>query len=202
MRLVLVATLVLLAALALACPSDNQSPGDVVLGDFTFEADPVDGGCPFAGAGEPLRFMGTLSLDSRTGAAWLTTNSYEHQGTFSTGSMSVRAEAERIAPLPCSGMTTNAAPMRVIEEISARLYLEEEARAVGGCPWPVDATPDGGMAWDSERLRDGGLDVRLVCGTLTDRFVPTEPSVCKGSNDASVPFEGCEVLFKLSGRPD
>lgn len=195
LRLATAAALIPAALFAIHC-TPEKLPGDVVVGTFRFEAKFQQENCRLADAGLDLEpFVGTVSMSSDAGTAYLTVNGTDHVGSLENGLLRVVGSGERRLPPPfesdagpCSG--------QVEEQIVAQMLGEAETLRLGGnCPplprdadggvlppEPPAATPDGGQPGDA------GLDVRLVCGSMTDSIKPAQ-STCAAPE--------CQVIYSL-----
>jgi hypothetical protein len=175
------AALLALAA-AWACSTPPQLPGDRVIGSFAFETRPLpseDGGCPFADEpGGVSSFVGTITSDSSTGAAYLVVGGFRHSGTLEGDQLDVASHTQAKLKGVCSGEAA------LSERIQARLVPEDLARVAGGCE-----ELDGAVAPPRDGGADAGQLVALVCGTLSDEFTPNGDGGC-----------ACAVLYELAGR--
>jgi hypothetical protein len=187
--------LALLAALAASCPVQDSFPGDTVLGTFDFKSalssdecrlDP-DGGAPVPGA-----FSGTLSYDSRTLEAYLTVGSTVLRGTLSGDRLGVGAQAVRKLPVAsCDGTLDESLEGQLIAAAPARaadFSCDALAALDGGAP-ALDGGLDAGPS-------DGGLDVALFCGSLSDQLAgPADAGA-----DAACRLDPCRMVHSISGR--
>lgn len=170
------------AAALMACPSQTPVPGDTVVGAFGFQTWLTRDGCSLADAGMPASFTGTVSYDSATGRAYLTSGAGNLEGTVSGDFLDLGGRAERGFPKSsCAGWLS--------ERLTARMIGEAEARAAGySC--------DAGLSLDAgsgATQGDAGFGAVLICGTITDELSGPEDG---GDACYRAP---CAVEFALSG---
>jgi hypothetical protein len=186
------------ALLLCACPARTPVPGDVVIGTFGFAVSrpPYQDGCQFVrdgGSGEPVMidpedFVATLSYTSGgPGArpAYFNSGATQIEGTLQADTLVVESKpVERDLPLPCA-QDAGVCHGTLVERIEIRLLSAAQVEA-GGCAaiGSVDAGPP------PDPAPDGGVDVRLVCGWITDEFKP--PGSCSCAP--------CLVVYAVSGE--
>ncbi len=181
-----------LAAAAALTTCTTSFPGDVVVGAFDFVTSPLSNTCPLyggddagtdGGTGMPSSFTGTVSYDSRTGNAYLTTAAGSLSGTLSGDVLDLSGQAQREIPAAtCEGSLS--------EQLTARMIGEEEALAAGGvCPAPLAA--DGGAAAGTS---DAGTSVVIICGRITDKLAGPD-----GGGGDGCAFTPCAMEFSLTG---
>jgi hypothetical protein len=107
------------------------------------------------------------------------------QGSWQGDSFTVEADALRDMPPPCS-LDGGVCPGTITETIEGRLFGEAQIVA-GGCA----SLPQGDAGLSGYPfVPDGGLDVRLVCGYITDEFKP----------DIACGCAPCLVVYKIAGE--
>lgn len=181
--------------LALAgCPAAAQVPGDVVLGTYSFSVTPFQDGCAFErDAGEavlaPDPFVATLSYDTKEHTAYLVSGPTQLKGTLEGNQFVVQnpIPARRDLPkraAPDGGSATCGCPGSISERLEATLYAATDL--VGGCA--TERLVDAGVPFS---LRDGGPELGLVCGFLTDELAPLD--------NASCACDPCLLVYAIAG---
>lgn len=178
---------VAVSALA-ACPTEEKVPGEF-LGSFRFTVALVQDGCGYAErpdggrAGDPEPFVASLSHERTTGRFYLTSGATQLEGTLEGDRFAVEGHASRTLPCGCDASATCGCSGTIVERVEGTVYGLAQV-AAGGCGAPA---PDAG----EPVLRDGGSDVRLVCGFLSDEM--------KAEGDACT-CPACLVVYAITGE--
>ena len=182
----LAAGLLALAGLA-ACPVEQKAPGEVI-GTFDFEVWLVEDSCGFAAEGDGGRvgdlepFVATLSHDRSAGRFYLTRGATLLEGTLEGDRFELDGHAARTLPCGCDGGYCSCAGT-IDEHLEGTVYGQGQV-AAGGC----EADPhDVG----EPTLRDGGWDVRLVCGFVSDRM---------SAQGQGCSCPSCLVVYRIAGE--
>lgn len=186
----------MLATLSLlsGCLDDVTAPGDLVLGNFGFVAEPVevdDGGIACSGGGESFGFDALVAIDTTLDVVVFRIGVVDRPGSIEPveGRFSITSSAPR--DLGCATDVT------LEEHLEGRFFLPSQAESLGYlCPASLDGLtvdggtpvlPDGGELADAGRW--GAFTPVLACGVVTHRSQPGADAGCPP----------CELRYRLRG---